>query len=68
MMVVVRPLAAVTQADPKAIPPKAPATRTPANISFEFILIMVILLPQLVIAVRSRRPERPVVARDGNRM
>src|SRR5689334_13118694 len=60
MMVVVKPLLAVARADPRAIPPKAQATRTPANIDFE--LLMVELPPQLVIAARAQGSGRQVDA------
>src|SRR5258705_7377642 len=64
MMVVVSPLAAVAKADPKATPPKAPATRTEANISFKFVLFMVILRPQLLITARAAAGTSGRHARD----
>src|SRR5882672_8927129 len=44
MVVLVTPTGGVAQATFKATPPKAPATNTPANISFHLILLMVMLL------------------------
>src|SRR5260370_6320591 len=44
MGMLVTPWGGVAQATVKAIPPKAQATKTAANISFNFILLTVILL------------------------
>src|SRR5439155_13135441 len=54
MGVLVTPVGGVAQATFKATPPKAPATKTPANISFHLILLMVMLLR----GVRGEVPHR----------